>query len=108
MLLRLVKMRPSSPRTPSSPVPPEIQSLPVAADDVVVLAVAEDDVVARHAVDDVVAGLAVDLVGAADVGRPRAASVEVRAARRVVEQLIARGMILPRSGSVDAVVVYVS
>jgi hypothetical protein len=27
-LLRLVKMRPSSPRMPSWPVPPEIQSLP--------------------------------------------------------------------------------
>src|SRR5262245_5467558 len=28
MLLRLAKMRPSSPRLPSSPLPPEIQSAP--------------------------------------------------------------------------------
>ena len=70
-MLRLVEMRPSSPITPSSPVPPEIQSFAVAADQVVVLALAEEHVVAPHAVDEVVAALAVDLVGETAVGRGR-------------------------------------
>ena len=80
-VLRLVKMRPSSPSTPSWPVPPEIQSLPQPPIRSSSCASPKIDVVAAAGVDGVVAGLAVHLVAPADVDVAAAAAQLARAGR---------------------------